>query len=294
MSVELRHLRYFLAVADELHFGRAADRLGIAQPGLTQQIRRLEEEIGVELFHRTKRRVELSAGGVGLLERARRVLADVDLAVEAAQRAAAGETGHLTVGFIESAASSVVPQAVRRFRKAHPHVGLSLSELSVGAQLDSLRSGSLDVGLVRPPIVADSLHLEPVTDEGMLVAAPNGHPFAIRTRVPPKSLIGEPLILLSRDVVPGLYDQIIALHRENDGAAIIAQEATSIQAVLGLVAAGLGISLLPASVRGLGRSGVSFTTLSPSPRSSVLVAWRRDDRSPLTREFVAATRGTGG
>ena len=287
MKVELRHLRYFLAVAEELHFGRAAARLQIAQPALSQQIRRLEEEIGVELFHRTKRRVQLSAGGEAMVQSARQALSDVEASIEVAQRAARGEIGHLTVGFIETAATTIVPLAVRRFRTDHPDVGLSLRELSVDAQVDGLRSGALDVGIVRLPIDVDGLLLRPVADEGLLVVAPEGHPLAGRQRVGSQSLAGEPLVLLAREVVPGLYDQIIALQREHGGANI-AQEATSIQAVLGLVAAGLGVSLLPASVRSLDRSGVAFTTLTSSPRSSMLLAWSEADRSPLTAAFVTA------
>lgn len=289
MSVELRHLRYFLAVAEELHFSRAAERLQIAQPALSQQIRKLEAEIGVELFHRTKRRVQLSAAGEAMLRPARQTLDEAVAAVEAAQRAARGEIGHLTIGFIETAATTIVPLAVRRFREDHPEVGLSLKELSVGTQVEGLRSGALDVGIVRPPIDAEGLELMSVTDEGLVVVAPDAHPLAKRARVGPRSLAGEPLVLLAREVVPGLYDQVIALQREHGGA-VVAQEATSIQAVLGLVAAGLGVSLLPASVRTLARTGVDFTTLAPSPRSSVLAAWRRSDRSPLTAAFLAAAR----
>lgn len=290
MTVELRHLRYFLAVAEHLHFGRAAARLQIAQPALSQQIRKLEGEIGVELFHRTKREVQLSAAGLALRSFARQALGDVAAGVEAARRAARGEIGSLTVGFIESAASTIVPVAVRAFRAAHPDVGLTLRELGVDPQIEGLRAGTLDVGIVRAPVVADDLRLERVLDEGLVIAAPAGHPLAARRRIAPRTVAGQPLVLLAREVVPGLYDQIIALHEEQGTAAALAQEATSIQAVLGLVAAGLGVSLLPASVRSLDRAGVVFITLAPSPRTSMLVASRRGDRSPLMPAFVAAAR----
>jgi DNA-binding transcriptional LysR family regulator len=290
MKIELRHMRYFLAVAEELHFSRAAAKVRIAQPALSQQIRRLEAQIGVELFHRTKRRVELSAAGQALVPFARQALGDVAAGVEAARRAARGEIGSLTVGFIESAASAIIPGAVREFRAGHPEVGLTLRELGVDAQVERLRSGALDVGIVRAPVDADELRLQRVLDEGLVVVAPVGHPLGARRRVHPRSLADEPLVLLAREIVPGLYDQLIALHEEHGIAPSIAQEATSIQAVLGLVAAGLGISLLPASVRSLDRAGVVFVTLAPSPRTSMLVAWRREDRSPLTRAFLAAAR----
>jgi len=286
-AVELRHLRYFLAVAEELHFTRAAERLQIAQPALSQQIRKLESEVGVALFHRTKRLVELTAAGQAMVRPARQALTEASTAVEVAQRAARGETGHLRIGFIESAAMTFVPQAVRRFSQAYPDVGLSLSELAVDAQVERLRSDRLDVAILRLPARTDGLALASIADEGLVVAAPDSHPLAGRDRISPAAIAQEPLILLAREIVPGLYDQIIALQHQH-GTAWIAQEATSIQAVLGLVAAGLGISLLPASVRTLARSGITFVTLSPSPRSEIQLAWRESDRSPLTAAFVEA------
>jgi DNA-binding transcriptional LysR family regulator len=292
MTLELRHLRYFLAVADELHFSRAAERLQIAQPALSQQIRKLEAEVGVDLFRRTQRHVELTVAGQAMVRPARQCLAEAAGAVDTARRAARGEIGHLRIGFIESAAMTFVPMAVRRFRSAHPQVGLTLSELAVEAQVDGLRSGILDVAILRLPANIDGLKLVPSAEEGLVVVVPEGHPLAGRKRVAPRALGDESLVLLARETVPGLYDQIIALQHESGGAQI-AQEATSIQAVLGLVAAGLGVSLLPASVRSLARSGVGFIELSPSPRSAMQLAWRDSDHSPLTAAFVAAARAGG-
>ena len=289
MSVELRHLRYFLAVAEDLHFGRAAQRLGIAQPAHSQQIQRLEAEVGVELFHRTKRRVELSAAGAAMVAQSRQALADAAGAVDAARRAARGETGVLTVGFVESAAGLVLPRAVRSFRERHPQVELVLRELAVDAQLAGLHGGTIDVAIVRPPLEARELRVETVLEEGLVVAVADDHPLASRRRVGPAALAGEPLVLISREVVPGLYDQIVAL-RPDGRAAEIAQEASSIQAVLALVAAGIGISLLPASVRSLDRRGVVLVDLRPSPRSEMLIAARSGDRSPLTESFIAAAK----
>ena len=289
MNVELRHLRYFLAVAEDLHFSQAAERLQIAQPALSQQIRKLETEIGVTLFHRTKRHVELSAAGQAMVRPARQALAEASAAVEAAQRAARGETGHLRIGFIESAAMTFVPRAVRRFSADHPDVGLSLSELAVDAQVEGLRSGLLDIGILRLPAATDGLELASLADEGLVVVMAESHQLAQRKQISARTLTGEPLILLARQMVPGLYDQIIALQHQNGGAHI-AQEATSIQAVLGLVAAGLGISLLPASVTTLARTGVSFAALTESPRSAMQIAWRESDRSPLTAAFLKAAQ----
>jgi DNA-binding transcriptional LysR family regulator len=283
--VGLRQLRYFLAVAEELHFSRAAERLRIAQPALSQQIAKLEREIGVELFHRSRRRVELSAGGQAMLRPARQALTEASAAVEAAQRAARGETGRLRIGFIESAANTVLPEAVRRFSAARPEVGLSLSELSVDAQVEGLRTGLLDIGILRLPAATDGLELASLPDEGLVVVVADSHPLARRKQISASALAGEPLVLLARQMVPGLYDQIIALMHQHGGAQIT-QEPTSIQAVLGLAAAGLGVSLLPASVTTQARSGVGFVPLSDSPRSSMQIAWRESDRSPLTAAFL--------
>lgn len=289
MNVELRHLRYFVAVAEELHFTRAAQRLRIAQPALSQQIQKLETELGVELFHRTNRRVELSAAGEAMLGPARQSIIQARSAVEAAQRADRGEIGHLRIGFVESAAMTFMPLAVRRFRQGHPHVGLSLTELAVDPQIDGLRSGLLDIAILRTPRDTEGLSITSFDDEGLVVVLPDSHPFASRGRLAPRELIEQPLILLAREMVPALYDQIIALQHQLGGAQI-AQEATSIQAVLGLVAAGLGISLLPASVTTLARTGVAFTPLIPSPRSEMQIALREGDRSPLTAAFLDAAR----
>lgn len=244
------------------------------------------------LFHRTKRHVELSAAGQAMVRPARRALAEASAAVEAAQRAARGETGHLRIGFIESAAMTFVPRTVRRFSADHPDVGLSLSELAVDAQVERLRSGLLDVGILRLPAHTDGLELVSLADEGLVVVMAESHPMAQRKQISARTLAGEPLILLARQMVPGLYDQIIALQHQHGGAHI-AQEASSIQAVLGLVAAGLGVSLLPASVTTLARTGVSFVALAESPRSAMQIAWRESDRSPLTAAFLDAAQIPG-
>lgn len=294
MEPELRHLRYFLTVAEELHFGRAAARLQIAQPPLSQQIRRLEGAIGVELFHRNKRRVALSAAGTALVPYAQRAQREVDRGIEAARRASRGETGALTIGFIEAAADSILPEAVRGFIAEYPRVDLALREMPVPEQIAGLRSGAVDIAIVRPPAGAGEMRAERVLDERLLVAVPISHPLATRKRLAPSSLADLPLILLARDVVPGLRNEIIGLHVKHQIVPHVAQEASSIQAVLGLVATGLGVSLLPDSVRSLNREGVVFVTLTSSPRLSLVVISRNDDHSPLTKAFLAALRKAAG
>ena len=290
MNVELRHLRYFLAVADELHFGRAAERVHVAQPAISQQIRRLEAEIGTELFHRNRREVRLAPAGEALRDYAVRAIDEVNDGVEAARRAARGEIGNLTVGFLETAASTIVPRAVRQFRAARPDVNLTLRELGVGAQIDDLQAGRLDVGIIRPPADADDLLFERIIDEKLIAAVPSGHPLAGRDQITARTVVDQPLVLLSREVVPGLYDQVLAIRQEESGSGVIAQEATSIQAVLGLVSAELGISVMPASVRSLSREGVEFVAIRSAHRSALLTARRRDDDSPVVEAFLAAAR----
>ena len=290
MNVELRHLRYFLAVADELHFGRAAERVHVAQPAISQQIRRLEAEIGTELFHRNRREVRLAPAGEALRGYAVRAIDEVNEGVEAARRAARGEIGNLTVGFLETAASTIVPRAVRQFRATRPDVNLTLRELGVGAQIDDLQAGRLDVGIIRPPADADDLVFERIIDEELIAAVPSGHPLAARDQITARTVVDQPLVLLSREVVPGLYDQVLAIRQEESGSGAIAQEATSIQAVLGLVSAELGISVMPASVRSLSREGVEFVAIRSAHRSALLTARRRDDDSPVVEAFLAAAR----
>ena len=294
MTVELRHLRYFLAVAEELHFSRAAERLQIAQPALSQQIRKLETEIGVALFHRTKRTVELSAAGQAMVRPARQALAEAAAAVEAAQRAARGETGHLRIGFIESAAMTFVPEAVRRFSADHPDVGLSLSELAVDAQVEGLRSGLLDVGILRLPAEPTASSLPRSPTRGLVVVTPDSHPLAERKRISPRALAGEPLILLAREMVPGLYDQIIALQHQHGarpdrpgGDQHPGRPRSRRRRPRHLAAC------RPRSPT-LARSGVSFAALAPSPRSEMQLAWRESDRSPLTAAFVEAAQTPAG
>lgn len=289
-SPTLRNLHYFTVLAEVLHFGRAAERIGIAQPALSQQIRKLESEIGAELFRRDRREVRLTRAGEAFRPHAARALAEVTGGAEAARLTAAGEVGHLTIGFIESAAATIIPHAVGRFRAERRDVGLTLRELGVSTQLEQLHAGQLDVAVVRPPIDGRNLLLEEIAIETLLAAVPSGHPLAGRDRVRPEALADHPLVVLSRQVVPGLYDQILRIQQEAGGSGRIGQEATSIQAVLGLVAAGLGVAILPESVRSLSREGISFVPLQTPQRSTMIGAFREDDDNPLLRAFLDAAK----
>lgn len=290
MDVELRHLRYFLAVAEELHFGRAAERLRIAQPSLSQQIRKLEQEIGTNLFERAHRRVELTAAGKALRAGAGRTLDDADAAIREAQQAARGIVGHLTVGFIESAAIRVVPEAVRAFSALRPQVGLTLRELATDTQIADIQEGRLDLGFVRDLPATAGLVGEVVLEEELLLAVPRDHPFAERRSLTSAEIGGEFLIAVERDILPGLYDETLNLIPGDPIESGIAQSATSVLAVLGLVAAGLGVAVLPGSVTDLPHSGAIFVEIQGSPRAAILAIRRSSGDSPLIDPFLDAVR----
>src|SRR5512133_1148541 len=182
--IELRHLRYFVAVAEELHFGRAAQRLHIAQPGLSQQIQALESELGVSLLARTRRRVELTAAGQVFLDEGRRALAQVERAENLTRRAASGEIGRLTIGGTESATWVVLPELLRDFRRRYPNVDLAIREMPSPLQLEALRNGEIDVGFVRPPVGTDGLVARTILEERLGILLPKAHPLAKRSEIP--------------------------------------------------------------------------------------------------------------
>ncbi len=180
--MELRHLRYFVAVAEELHFGRAAQRLQMAQPPLSQQIRQLEQELGVELLYRTKRTVRLTEAGLAFLHQARQILVQSEQAIEVAQRASRGEVGRLAIGFVGSATYSLLPTAVRSFRHQFPDVRLMLHEMTTSEQIEALHDDRIQVGFIRPPISDDKLSVETVLQESFVAVLPEAHPLATQTR----------------------------------------------------------------------------------------------------------------
>jgi DNA-binding transcriptional LysR family regulator len=286
--MELRHLRYFVAVAEELHFRRAAERLHMSQPPLSQQIRQLEQEVGAQLLSRNQHRVELTASGAAFLERAREILDAVEAAALEARRVQRGEIGRLAVGFVGSSMYSVVPELLHAFSDAHGDVGLRLHELGTTEQLRQLESGRLDVGFLRPGRPRAGLAVEPIHHEPVMVALPELHPLARKLQISVDDLAGEPLILLTRAGSPGLRQ---ALEPVADQDAIV-QEVAEIQTVIGLVAAGVGISLVPQSIRALMRRGVSYRPLEDAPTVQLAVAWRAGDDSPVLAAFLALVRAS--
>jgi DNA-binding transcriptional LysR family regulator len=287
MNIELRHLRYFLVVAEELHFSRAADRLDIAQPPLSQMIRRLEHELGVSLFHRTKRRVSLTDAGIIFQEEAKRTLAQAEHAIQSVRRASRGELGRIVVGFIGSATYSVLPPIIRRFREQYPDVDLTLQELSTVQQINALREGQLQVGFLRPFQPEPLLKSTVVLREPLLVALPEQHRLAQQAKIPMRTLANEPFILFPRSLAPELHDQIISLCQRARFSPRVVQEAMQLPTIVSLVAAGIGVAVIPASLQNLGRAGVHYRTIREStPKAELVMAWRAEKPSALLQSFL--------
>lgn len=292
--MELRHLRYFVTLAEELHFGRAARRLHVSQPPLSIQIKALEDELGVLLFARSQRRVELTSAGAVFLKDAREILARTASAADAARRAARGETGDLTVGFVTTADYNVLPSALREFRHSNPLVRLTLREATSDVQLRDLADERLDVGFILPPVDDDRLETLPLVREPLVAALPENHPMA-RGKGPLalNKLAESPFILIPRSMAPGLYDDIVSFCRRAGFSPRVEQEAVQMQTIVSLVSVGLGVALIPASLRHLGRTGVIYRTLKEaSPLIETVLAWRRSDHRPTLQRFLEAVRRT--
>jgi len=291
--MELRYLRYFVAVAEELHFGHAAQRLGMAQPPLSQQIRRLEQEIGVQLLQRTKRHVELTEAGRAFLEGARGALSQVDRAIEAAQRASRGEVGKLAIGFLGAAAYSLLPSILIAFRNRYPDVEVKLHELKTSELIAALRDGQVQVGFVRLPIQDEALVVEQILREELMVVLPKRHPLASRARISFRDLTQEVFLMPPRQLAPGFHDQVFNLCRQAGFAPKVGTEASQLQTIINLVAAGMGITLVAESVRNFVGRGVLFKQLpEPAPIVEVGVAWLRDAHSEVLTAFLKVVRET--
>lgn len=291
--MELRQLRYFVAVAEELHFRRAAERLHISQPPLSQQIRQLEEEMGVALLTRTRRRVQLTPAGQAFLRDARALLSELEGAVTTARRIDAGQTGRLRISFVGSALFSIIPGTVERFRASRPGVEIEVRERATVDQLRAVRAGVADVGLVRPPIEDDAgLRVQTVLRERTVAALPAGHALAALSRVPLRRLAAEPLVLFPRDQAPGFHDLLINALAGAGSAPRVIQYAPEMLTIIGLVAAGTGVSLVPESVNRLALDGVTYRAVSGAPRSELVAVTRAGDDSALVEAFVAEAVGS--
>ncbi|MFC3897431.1 LysR substrate-binding domain-containing protein [Lentzea rhizosphaerae] len=286
--MELRHLRYFVAVAEERHFGRAAERLHMAQPPLSQQIQQLEAELGVTLLHRTTRKVELTRAGAVYLERARSVLAAVDDAAEEAQRVAAGLQGRLVVGCVGSATYSLLPALARALRDELPGVDFAFrGEMLAPDQLDALLARHIDLALLRPPVEHPAVRMSTVRRDRLIVALPEDHPLTRRKRLKIEDLEDVDLIVHAsrgRSVMHGI---VTALCREAGFTARIRHEVSETSTLVTFVASGLGVAVVPEPVAELGVPGTTYRPLAGKHDIELVAAVRADDDSPVLARALA-------
>lgn len=285
---DLRVWRQFAMLAEELHFGRAAQRLHMTQPPLSQSIQSLEALLGMPLFRRTSRSVALTPAGVALLPEAQRILQQVAGLPDMVRRAASGTSGRLSLAFVSTADYSVLPPFLREFREAYPDVEIDLREATTDVQLEELIQGRIDVGLLIPPL-PDKIKLQleylPVLSEPLILAAPKGlSALRGKPKAALQTLADQPLIIFPRRIAPALHDAILACYHEAGLTPRIGQEAIQMQTIIGLVSAGMGIALVPQSVSNLKRPGVDYRPLAnKTPLVETGLAWRRDNTSPVLR-----------
>src|SRR6185295_5215723 len=290
---DLRQLRYFIAVAEQLHFGRAAAALHISQPPLSRAIRGLEERLGLALFVRNRRKVELTPAGARLLEEARRTLGQLERAVTELRGMASGERGRLRIGFVSLADYSVLPSLLKGFKAARPGVQLALREMLSPEQSLALTAGELDFGLLLPPVSeSEALEHLVVQRERFVAALPARHRLATaRGPLAMSELAGESFVMVPREIAPGLYDIVSGLAARAGFSLNVAQEAIQMQTVVSLVSSGLGAAVVPGSVANLGRRGVVYRRLSDRhPMLELWLAWRRGATGAAAAEFIAQAR----
>ena len=291
--MELRHLRYFAAVAETCHFGRAAERLHIAQPALSQAIRQLEHELGAPLFTRTTRQVSLTPAGEFLHEEARRVLGAVEDSVRGVRRIADGRLGLVRIGFTGTAAFTHLPRIARTLKRELPGIALEIhADLLTPAQRAGLREGSLDLGVLRPPASGDDLTVRTIELEPLVLAVPADHRLATEPVVAMTDLRTEDFILYA-DAHSAVNEAVLRSCKEAGFAPHKEHEAPGTAVLLALVAAGLGVALVPASVRAVPLAGVVFRDVADAATIELALAWRTEDPSPVVRAVLDVLDGAG-
>jgi len=291
MQVDIRHFRYFVAVAEELHFGRAAQRLHIAQPPLSRQIRALETELGLGLFRRARRGIELTDAGRAFLPAARTALSEFERAVSVVRRGAPNEGGQLRVGYGWSATFEVLPVVGQVLRQRHPEIGLLAQEMWNAELVEALVAARVDVGVTRYPEFAPQLAYETIRSEPAVAVVPTGHPLAARADIPLAALAQEHIIIFPRELAPRFYDELVAMCRGAGFEPMVLQESFHTDWDLGLLAIHGRIALAPAAVSSNAPAGVAVVQLSPpAPRMTMAVCWRKDTRSPAVQAFLKTAR----
>lgn len=290
--MEFRQLRYFIAVAEEHSFSRAAARLHVSQPPLSTQIMALEEELGVQLLERSNRGVSLTAAGSVFYEEMRAVLVRLEHGKTRARQAGQGHVGTLSVGFVSIADYGILPPALKDFRNRFPQVEVQLHEMTTDAQVREMRMGRLDVGIALGPIQDAELGFEALAHEALVLAMPTGHAQARGKGAPDlRSFSGENFIAPPRDIAPGLYDLMISRCYSSGFVPRITQQARQMQTIISLVAAGMGVALVPSSVQNLKRAGVHYARLKgTSPGIEVGILRMPGINDPLQENFVLALK----
>ncbi len=290
--IELRSLRQFVAVAEELHFGRAAQRLHMTQPPLTQAIQKLEAELGAPLFERSSRSVALSPAGAALLPQAQRLLLEAEGLGALVRAAALGQSGQLRLGFVSTVGFGELPRWLRVFRERNPDIGLSLREATLDVQLQAFAEGQLDAGFIlhAPGVLPAGFERLSVSLEPLVLALPGSEPLALKPRPELRAALALPLVIFPREIAPSLFDAVLAFYRDHQATPRIAQEAIQMQTIVNLVSAGMGAAWVPAALMGLQRAGVVYKQLRVEvPQAETSLIWRAD-AAPAVRRFVEHVR----
>jgi len=293
-NLELRHLRYFLAVAEELNYGRAAERLRIAQPGLSQQIRTLEDIIGTLLFDRSRRTVSLTLAGELFLVEARKTLAQADTALVAAQRAGRGEVGRIAIGYVASAAyTGMLTSLVGSFRRAHPEVELQITEMEMQRQLEALAEDRLDIGFIRPPVsLPVGITSFPLLQEGVLLALPDTHALAEAESVELASLAADTFITPRHGTGVSFHRHTVKACQAAGFHPLLGPQGQDFVTIASMVAVGLGVALVPQSVRCIQLPGIVYRPVAgPAIVAELALGYRRSEPSPAARNFTQHARG---
>jgi DNA-binding transcriptional LysR family regulator len=285
--LNLRSVHYFIAVAEELHFGRAAARLNIGQPPLSQQIQRLEAELGVALFQRSKRKVEMTAAGRAFLDEARILMAQADRACDIARKAARGEIGQLAIGFVPSGNHELLTDILARFQRRYPDVTLGVQSLSTTAQLSALAEGRLQIGFVRLPVEPSGLEVRKVWSEPLVVAMSDKSPLARGAKLDLTAVAQHTLIVFPRTLAPGFYDVIMGLFLNARVRPVRIEEVEHLQTKLAMIGKGRGVAILPASVKDLRHSQVVYRPLTaPGAVAEIAVVYRAKPMSDVVKAFL--------
>ncbi|MBW4691401.1 MAG: LysR family transcriptional regulator [Lyngbya sp. HA4199-MV5] len=287
MYMELRQLKYFITVAEALHFGRAAEILHLSQPALSKQIQALEDNLEVQLFERTKQWVRLTNAGQKFLETAHRILHEVEAGIQVTKQVANGTMGRLRIGFTESTLLSLAPDIVRVYRSQYPQVELLLTSGGTEAQVEALRTHDIDLGFVYLPIREPSLATHLISEEVYIAALPDSHRLARQPEIALTALANEPLIFYPRSLAPVLYADFIKYCEQAGFTPNIVQEAELAQTRLGLAAAGVGITFVLSAIQNLSAKGVIYRSLvGDFPSLKLAFAWRQNETSPVVHECI--------